>query len=327
MGTNQNHCIAFLTPMAPETQAVLKSLVPDGFEIIFAKSNDQAERQQILANAEYIFVSATDVDGDLIRSAPHLKMIQKWGVGVDRIDLQAAAEKGIAVAITNGANAIPVAEHTVLLMLATLRKLPLAHNSLVQGQWITAKLRAMCFQLDGKTVGLFGFGNIAQAVAKRLAGFNVRILYYSRNPVSSALERDLGVTWVDLDTLLTQSDILSLHATLNSESKHIINAQALEKMKASAILINTSRGDLVDELALIQALQNGLLRGAGLDTFSIEPLNKDHPLLHMDQVVVTPHSGAGVFEVVAKIGEHAMSNMQRFENGLPLDPADIILMP
>jgi len=249
------------------------------------------------------------------------------GGGVDRIDLQAAAEKGIAVAITHGTNVIPVTEHTVLLMLATLRKLPLAHNSLVQGQWITAKLRAMCFQLEGKTVGLFGFGNIAQAVAKRLAGFNVRILYYSRKPVSSALEHDLGVTWVDLHTLLTQSDILSLHATLNSEGKHIIDAEALEKMKTSAILINTSRGDLVDELALIQALQNGLLRGAGLDTFSIEPLNKDHPLLHMDQVVVTPHSGAGVFEAVAKIGKHAMNSMQRFENGLPLDPPDIILMP
>ena len=101
----------------------------------------------------------------------------------------------------------------------------------------------------------FYFGNIAQAVAKRLAGFNVRILYYSRNPVSSALEHDLDVTRVDLDTLLTQSDILSLHATLNSESKHIINAQALEKMKTSAILINTSRGDLVDELALIHTLK------------------------------------------------------------------------
>ena len=98
-------------------------------------------------------------------------------------------------------------------------------------------------------------------------------------------------------------------------------------MKTSAILINISRGDLVNKLALIQALQNGLLRGDGLDTFSIEPLSKDHPLLHMDQVVVTPHSGASVFEVVAKIREHAMINMRSFENGLPLDPADIILMP
>jgi D-3-phosphoglycerate dehydrogenase len=327
MGVDQNHCIAFLTPMAPETRAVLKSLVPNGFEMIFANSNDRSEHQRMLTTAEYIFVSATDIDGDLIRSAPRLKMIQKWGVGIDRIDLQAAAEKGITVAITNGANAIPVAEHTIMLILATLRKLPLAHNSLIQGQWLTAKLRAMCFQLEGKTVGLFGFGNIAQAVSKRLAGFNVRILYHSRTPVSSTMEQDLGVSWVDLDTLFMQSDILSIHATLNSESRHIINAEALRRMKPSAILINTSRGDLVDEAALIQALQNGHLRGAGLDTFSTEPLSKDSPLLNMDQVVVTPHSGASVFEVVAKIGEHAMSNILRFERGLPLDPADIILMP
>ncbi len=326
MGKNQNRCIAFLTPMAPETHAVLQSLVPHGFEIIFSKSNDRSEHQRMLTTAEYIFVSATDVDGDLIRNAPHLKMIQKWGVGVDRIDLKAAAEKGITVAITNGANALPVAEHTIMLMLATLRKLPLAHNSVLQGQWITPKLRAMCFQLEGKTVGLFGFGHIAQAVAKRLAGFDVRILYHSRNPVSSTLERDLGASWVDLDTLFTESDVLSLHATLNSETKHIINTGSLEKMKSSAILINTSRGDLVDEIALVEGLKNGLLRGAGLDTFSVEPVYKDHPLLHLEQVVVTPHSGASVFEVVAKIGGHAMNNIQRFEQGLPLDPADIILM-
>lgn len=326
MGKDQNHSIAFLTPMAPETIAVLKSLVPDGFEIIFSKSNDRVEHEHMLSTAEYIFVSATDVDGDLIRNAPHLKMIQKWGVGVDRIDLQAAAEKGITVAITNGANALPVAEHTIMLMLATLRKLPFAHNSLVQGQWITPKLRAMCFQLDGKTVGLFGFGNIAQGVAKRLAGFDVRILYHSRNPVSSTIERDLGASWVDFNTLLTESDVLSLHATLNPETRHIINAASLEKMKSSAILINTSRGDLVDEIALVDALQNGHLRGAGLDTFSVEPLRKDHPLLHLEQVVVTPHSGASVYEVVAKIGGHAMKNIQRFEQGLPLDPADIVQM-
>ena len=159
-----------------------------------------------------------------------------------------------------------------------------------------------------------------------MAGFNVRVLHHSRNPVSSTIERDLGASWVDLDTLLAESDVLSLHANLNPETKHIINPGSLEKMKSSAILINTSRGDLVDEIALVQALKNGFLRGAGLDTFSVEPLNKDHPLLHLDQVVVTPHSGASVFEVVAKIGGHAMNNIQRFEQGLPLDPADIILM-
>ena len=327
MNTTKNRRIAFLTPMAPETVAVLQSLVPHGFEIEFSKSNDRAEHQRMLATADYAFVSATTVDGDLIRGAPQLKMIQKWGVGVDKIDLQAAREKNITVAITRGANAIPVAEHTIMLMLATLRKLPLAHNSLVNGQWITPKLRAMCFQLEGKTVGFFGFGNIARAVAKRLAGFDVHILYHSRNPVPAGIERDLDAMWVDLDTLLAKSDVLSLHAPLNAKTKHLINSESIGKMKPSAILINTARGDLVDEAALITALQNGRLRGAGLDTFSVEPLKNDHPLLQMDQVVVTPHAGGCVFEVVAKIGAHAMENMHRFEQGLPLDEADIIAMP
>jgi D-3-phosphoglycerate dehydrogenase len=272
-------------------------------------------------------VGANNIDADLIKSAPNLKMIQKWGIGVEKIDLEAARDNNIMVAITSGANSLPVAEHTIMLMLASLRRLPLAHNSVVQGQWIAPKLRSICNQLEGKTVGLFGFGNIAQAVAKRLAGFNVRILYCSRNPIDVAIERDLGVTRVDFETLLAQSDILSLHAGLNASTKNIIDAAALEKMKPSAILINTARGALIDEVALVEALQSGRLCGAGLDTFCIEPLQKDHPLLHLDQVVLTPHSGASVSEVVAKIGAHAMNNIQRFEQGLPLDPADIVVMP
>jgi D-3-phosphoglycerate dehydrogenase / 2-oxoglutarate reductase len=327
MTTKPYHHIAFLSPMATETLAVLKNLVPNGFEITFSQSNDRAEHLRMLETAEYIFVGASTIDADLIHSAPHLKMIQKWGIGVERIDLEAARKQGIMVAITNGANSLPVAEHTIMLMLACLRRLPLAHNSLVQGQWIAPKLRTICNQLEGKTVGLFGFGNIAQGVAKRLAGFDVRILYHSRHPVDAQIERDLKVTRVDLETLLTQSDILSLHATLNASNKNVIDASALQKMKSSAIVINTARGALVDELALVDALQSGRLRGAGLDTFCIEPLQKDHPLLHLDQVVLTPHSGASVNEVVAKIGTHAMNNMQRFEQGLPLDPADIIVKP
>lgn len=327
MTTQKIHRIAFLSLMAAETLAVLKSLVPDGFEILFPQSNDRAEHLRMLESAEYIFVGATSIDADLIKSAPHLKMIQKWGIGVEKIDLEAARENNIMVAITSGANSLPVAEHTIMLMLASLRRLPLAHNSVTEGQWIAPKLRTICNQLEGKTVGLFGFGNIAQAVAKRLAGFDVRILYCSRNPIDAAIECDLGVTRVDFETLLAQSDILSLHAALNASTKNIIDATSLGKMKPSAILINTARGALIDEVALVEALQTGRLCGAGLDTFCIEPIEKDHPLLSMNQVVLTPHSGASVSEVVAKIGAHAMNNMQRFEQGLPLDPSDIIVMP
>lgn len=327
MSSTKNRRIAFLTPMATETHAVLRGLVPEGFEIEFSQSNDRAEHQRMLAGADYAFVSATRVDGDLIRGAPHLKMIQKWGVGFDLIDLDAAREQKVVVAITSGANSVPVAEYTMMLILATLRRLPLAHNSLVQGQWITAKLRATCFQLKGKTVGFFGFGNIAQGVAKRLAGFDVRILYHSRNPVDADIESALGASHVSFESLLAESDILSLHAPLAASTRHVINTDAFNKMKDSAILINTSRGDLVDENALVSALQNGRLRGAGLDTFSVEPLRSDHPLLCMNQVVLTPHAGGSVFEAVASIGRHAMDNMQRFERGLPLDPADLIVMP
>jgi D-3-phosphoglycerate dehydrogenase / 2-oxoglutarate reductase len=319
--------IAFLTPMAEPTRDVVRALLPDGFTIAFAQTNEEAEHRKLVPEACVIMAVGTYVTAELIARAPKLKLIQKWGIGVDKIDLDAARRAGVTVAITAGATSIPVSEHTLMLMLATSRRLPLAHRSLQEGKWIATELRTVCSMLDGKTIGLFGFGNIARFVAKRLSGFDVRILYHSRRRVAPEIERQFRAEYVDFDTLLAQSDLLSLHAPLAPETRQLFNRVTFNKMKRGAILINTARGELIDEVDLIDALRTGQLSGAGLDTFSGEPPSASNPLFHMDQVVATPHSAGGVFDNVPHIVGHMFRNIKQFHQSQPLDAADIIVAP
>ncbi|MDO9024223.1 2-hydroxyacid dehydrogenase [Zwartia sp.] len=317
--------IAFLTPMAHQTVDAIKRLTPAHCTIAFAASTDPGEQLEMVRHADVIMAAGTFVTADIINNAPRLKLIQKWGIGVDKIDLEAARQAGVTVAITAGATSIPVSEHTLMLMLAVSRRLPLAHRSLQEGKWIAAELRTICSKLEGKTVGLFGFGNIARCVAKRLSGFDVNLIYHSRTRLDPAIEKQYNARYVDFDTLLAQSDILSLHAPLTAQTKHLFNANTFEKMKRGAMLINTARGELVDEPALVEALRRGQLSSAGLDTFEGEPPAIDHPLLHMDQVVVTPHAAGGVYDNVPHIVGHMFRNVDLYFNKQPLDAADIIV--
>jgi D-3-phosphoglycerate dehydrogenase len=319
--------IAFLTPMAQVTLEAIRNLLPVGCTITFAQTSSKAEQSKLLADADVVMIVGTFLEGDVIRQAPRLKMIQKWGIGVDKIDLVAAKECNVLVSITSGATSIPVSEHTLLLMLAVSRRLPLAHRSLGQGQWIASDLRTVCSKLDGKTVGLFGFGGIAQQVAKRLKGFDVDVMYHTRNRVAPDIENKLQARYVDFDTLAANSDILSLHAPLTPQTHHRFNADTFANMKRGAILINTARGELIDEPALIQALQQGQLSGAGLDTFEAEPPKADNPLFHMDQVVVTPHSAGGVYDNLPNLVGHMFRNIELFRRGLPIPEADLVVTP
>lgn len=319
--------IAFLTPMAAPTIEVVRNLKPAGFTIAFAQTNEVTEQLEMMRGADVVMAAGTFVTAEMIAQAPRLKLIQKWGIGVDKIDLEAARQAGVTVAITAGATSIPVSEHTLMLILATSRRLPLAHRSLQEGKWIASELRTVCAKLDGKTVGLFGFGNIARFVAKRLSGFDVKIIYHSRTRLAPEIEQQFNVHYVDFDTLLAQSDILSLHAPLTEQTKHLFNAQTFHKMKRGAMLINTARGELIDEGALVDALRSGQLSSAGLDTFEGEPPQADHPLLHMDQVVGTPHSAGGVYDNVPHIVGHMYRNIELYFNKHALDAADLIVAP
>jgi D-3-phosphoglycerate dehydrogenase len=263
----------------------------------------------------------------MLAHARKLRLIQKWGIGYDRIDVEAARKRGIPLAITAGSNAGPVAELAIALILAVYRRIPYNTNAMRAGKWPKAEMRETCFQICGKTVGLVGFGNIGRMLARRLRGFDCRVIYFDARRADAETEKSLEASYAPLDEVLSRSDIVSLHAPLTPQTSKMIDATSIAKMKDGAILINTARGELVDEKALYDALVAGKLRGAGLDAFDPEPPAADNPLLSLDQVVTTPHAGGGVFDNVENVARHSLGNIMKFIRGEPLAPADIVISP
>jgi phosphoglycerate dehydrogenase-like enzyme len=316
--------VAYLDVMDPKVQAEIRSELPSGFSIQFGEAGDRREQMVMVADADFI-LTAVAVDAEMIKAAPKLKLLHKWGIGVDKFDLDAARAARVPVAITAGANAGAVSEHTVMLMLAVYRRLSLADRKLREGLWIRPQIRGEAYQLSGKTIGILGFGNVGRMVAHRLAGFDVRIIYHDIRRADMATERSMHATPVPLDELLERSDVVSLHVPLTRVTRGMINADAIARMKTGAILINAARGEVVDEAALYDALVSRKLRGAGLDVFAKEPADPANPLLKLDQVVVTPHTAGSAIDLVADIARHAFRNMQAVLNGEPLSPNDVIV--
>ena len=284
-------CVDVLPPAMRE---LIAGQIPEGLDVVFAETTEETERVATARDADYILCSWTPVSGQVIQAAERLKLIQKYGIGVDKIDLEAAARRGVPVCIAAGVNAVAVAETAITLMLAVYKRLCVAHNSVRAGQWLKWELRTGCHELWQKTVGLVGGGAIGRAVAKRLShGFECRVLYYDVCRLAPEAEAIHGMSYVSMEELLRQSDIVSLHLPLLPETRGQMNVKTLALMKPAADLINTSRGGVVDEPALIAALRNGTIAAAGLDVFAKEPPDRDNPLLQMDNVVVTPHNGGG----------------------------------
>jgi D-3-phosphoglycerate dehydrogenase / 2-oxoglutarate reductase len=250
----------------------------------------------------------------VFRSSPQLQMIVVDGVGVDSIDLAAATAHHV---IVNNAPFVHEAngEFTVGLILAVLRKIIVADRGVRAGQW-NDRAQYIGRDLKGSTLGLLGFGRNARGVAKRMAGFGVNVLAYSPPPYADeAVARELGVTLVDYDQLLAKSDILSIHVTLNEQTRGMFDAAAIARMKTGAYLINTSRGAVVDENALIIALANGKLAGAGLDVFVEEPPSVSNPLFKMDNVVVTAHVGSDSLGAFRDVFKGAVDDILLFLQG------------
>jgi D-3-phosphoglycerate dehydrogenase len=227
------------------------------------------------------------IDRRVIEVADQLKVIARYGVGVDKVDLDAAKEKGIVVTNTPGANSVSVAELTVGLILALARNIPAAVAATKAGEWP----RLSGLSLEGKTIALLGFGSIAKHVARRLIAFGSKVIAYhpSYNVDAAAA---LGVELRPQEDLICEADFLSLHMPVLPETKGMVNADFIDKMKDGAFLVNSSRGELIDEAALLEALKSGKLRGAALDVFIQQPPGADHPLLGLPQVIATPHMGA-----------------------------------
>jgi phosphoglycerate dehydrogenase-like enzyme len=245
-----------------------------------------------LADAEVIWHVLQAIDKDVIDQAPELKLIQKIGVGVNTIDLEAAKARGIAVCNMPGTNSRAVAEMTLMLMLQALRKTPILDQACRSGRWyLDACAKESLGEIGGKTVGLVGFGAIAQLLAPMLEAMGARVIYTARSEKSSDSVTDSRnhYQYCELNTLLAQADIVSLHVPLTDSTEHLIDSAAIAQMKTGAILVNTARGRLVDEYALYNALSDGKLSAAGLDVFAAEPAPRDNALLSLNNVVVSPH--------------------------------------
>jgi len=238
------------------------------------------------------------VTGALLESAPQLKVIGRAGVGVDNVDIEAATRRGVLVLNTPGGNAVSVAEHTLALLLALARQVPAAHESTRRGEWRKAEFAG--YEVKGKTLGLVGLGRIGQEVARRAQAFEMTVV--AHDPfVAAPLARDLGAELVSLEELLRRADFLSLHATLTPETTRLLNREALAKCKRGVRIINTARGELVDEAALAEALSSGQVAAAALDVFSSEPPG-DSPLLKLPNVIVTPHIAGSTAEAQEEVG-------------------------
>jgi phosphoglycerate dehydrogenase-like enzyme len=317
--------VACLDVWSEAVRTEVRRVAPPEFELVFAQSYEAAHQRDLASCATFVVPGFAAVDRPLVDAAPRLRMVQKWGIGIDSIDQQALRERGIALAIASGCNAAPVAELAVALMLSVLRRLPYAQRTLRAGEWVTPQMRESCLQITGKTVGLVGFGHIGRMLARRLAGFDAHIVYFDPQRADAATEAALNARYLPLDELLAASDIVSLHLPLNAHTARFVDAAFIGRMKEGAVLINTARGGIVDESALLDALRSGKLRGAGLDAFAQEPPPADDPLLALEQVVATPHMGGGVFDNVAPVARHVFGNILRFARGEALPPGDLVL--
>jgi len=270
-------------------------------ETVFRRP-DQSYIQAAQENqdAEILFVDAiTNIGADIMDALPHLKMIHSEGVGYNCIDCAAARERGIYVCNNQGCNADSVAEHTIMLMLMALRHGITGHNAVREGRQFQMKQIVMASrapELGLSTVGIVGLGDIGQATARRLAPFGCKLYYYSLHRRSQQLEEELGITYLPLDELVQVCDILSLHAAVNDQTRGMINAELIAKMRPGLVLVNTARGDLLDNLAVRQALIDGQIGAIAMDTIAPEPTPADHPLVALppevqDRAVYSPHLG------------------------------------
>jgi glyoxylate reductase len=240
-----------------------------------------------------ITLLSDDINIELLGNLPNLRVIAQYAVGYDNIDLSEATRRGILVTNTPGVLTETTADLTWALIMATSRRIVEADRYVRDKKWNVAWGPEMLLGSDihGATLGLIGMGRIGQAVARRASGFNMKIQYHSRNR-NKAIEKELDAKFVDLSTLLQTSDIVSIHVPLNAETHHLISKEELEIMRDDSILINTSRGKVVDEDSLCVAIEEGQIRGAGLDVFQEEPLSKSSPLLGLQNIVITPHIGS-----------------------------------
>ena len=319
--------IYFGEPSGSRTKRAVE-LVPDDLEIGYVDPTSPADQQrEELKDAEALITNGLLWTSDQIADMPKLKLLQLMSAGFNTLDVAAIREMGVEVCNNSPAVANSVAEHAIALMLLVYKRLEQGIVGVKDGVWqdhAKGGPHGALYELTGRTVGIVGLGNIGTRVAKRLAGFETTLLYYDINEFDPELERSLNVQRVSFDELLERSDIVTVHVPLNSQTRKMFSSREFTAMKDSAVFINTCRGPVQDESELIKALQNGDIAAAGLDVFEQEPVSVDNPLLHMDNVVVTPHLAGSTQERVDRALVFSFENARRVLNGeKPLNAVDI----
>jgi len=299
--------ILICDPIDPEGIEKLKRA---GFSVDSESSITEESLKKKVHKYDVLIVrSRTKITREIIEHGKRLKLIARAGSGLDNIDLKAAEERGIAILNAPEASADSVAELTIGLIIALARKIVQADCLMKQGRWLKKELKGIL--LRGKKLGLIGLGNIGLRVAKIAKAMGMKILVTKRNPPSPELLRSLEAEFLSLDDLLRKSDIVSIHVPLTEETRHMIGAEEISKMKDGSFLINTSRGGIVDEEALLNALKSGKLSGAALDVYEVEPPNR-WELINLPNVICTPHIGAQTIEAQKMVSIRIVDKIIRF---------------
>jgi glyoxylate reductase len=292
------------------------------YSVTMNRKSLSPSREEILRNVvnkDALLCSLSErIDKEVMEKAgPKLKVISTLSTGYDHIDVKEAKKRGIHVTFTGEVLSEATADLTFALILAISRQVVLAVNYIRQKKWKVGWSPDLFLgsNVYGKTLGLIGAGRIGRAVAHRAKGFDMNIIYHNRRRLETKLEHEIGAKYVELDTLLRESDFLSIHANLNAESTDMMNESKLKRMKNTAFLINTSRGQVVDERSLIKALRKKWIAGAALDVYESEPLETNSPLIKMENLVLLPHIGSATYQVRSKMSEIAAQNIIELLSG------------
>jgi len=302
----------------PDVLAFIAARVPPGFAWqALDQASPRERRRATFEQAAYMLAYPGDPSAEELAAARNLKLFQLLSAGYEWLQLEDFRRAGIPVAANDGSNSVSTAEHALLLMLAVLKQLPRHHESLARGRWLAMDHVMEMRELRGRTVGLVGFGRIAQQLARRLRAFEATVVYTKPTPASTQEESASAATYCPLDELLARADIVSLHLPLTPQTRGLIDRRRLMQMRPGSCLINTARGALVDEEALVDALRDGPLAGAGLDVFAHEPPASGSALLQLPNVVLTPHIAGSTRDAWSYRLEMAWANIRRVAAGEP----------
>lgn len=306
MGIN----VLYLDKMNEHMERMILNMCPPNVDLRFLQPN--IGKKGTLAEAECLLDTTFKVTKEIIDQAPRLKLIQRTGVGVDMVDVAYAKEKGIPISICRGFNASSVAELAVLDMLALYRHLIELDMLGKKKEWHTWTFRHESYELLGKTVGIIGGGTIGREVMKRVKAFGTHVIYTDVMRMPAEEEAAIGCEYRSLDNLICEADVISIHVPLLESTRGMIGRDEFERMKDSAILINTARGQIVDEVALVEALKNKKIRGVAVDVFE-----ENEPLfgLNLENLIVTPHVGAATYDNYYRVYKFSLENAQRIAAG------------